>query len=87
MRCLITGGAGFIGNALCDSLLLHGAGVVVFDNLSEQIHGVNAKFSRSDVVFVKGDISSYRQVQEVINSERFESGYYVQHRNGNKSMA
>ena len=77
MRCLITGGAGFIGNALCDSLLRQSASVVVFDNLSEQIHGVNARFRRSDVEFVKGDISNYGQVQEVINSKRFDVVFHL----------
>jgi dTDP-L-rhamnose 4-epimerase len=38
---LITGGAGFIGSHLCDSLLSKGYHVKVLDNLIEQVHGKN----------------------------------------------
>lgn len=38
MRCLITGGAGFIGSFLADHLLAQGHAVVLYDNLCAQVH-------------------------------------------------
>ena len=42
-KVLITGGAGFIGSHLADELLNKGYEVRALDNLSEQVHGPNAK--------------------------------------------
>ena len=36
---LITGGAGFIGSHLVDTMLARGYEVTVLDNLSPQVHG------------------------------------------------
>lgn len=43
MKILITGGAGFIGSNLVLRLINKGHEVVVVDNLSQQIHGNNAR--------------------------------------------
>ncbi len=42
-RILITGGAGFIGSHLADELLRKGHEVRALDNLSPQVHGLEAK--------------------------------------------
>lgn len=62
-KILITGGAGFIGSNLSLVLLEKGYEVVVLDNLSQQIHGIDPEISSSlylsikdKVVFYKGDI-------------------------------
>ncbi len=44
MNILITGGAGFIGLRLARKLGSQGHEVTVIDNLSEQVHGLNAQF-------------------------------------------
>lgn len=44
MNVLITGGAGFIGSRLARKLHDQGASVTIIDNLSEQIHGRDARF-------------------------------------------
>ena len=44
MKVLVTGGAGFIGSYICETLLENNHQVVVLDNLDPQIHGENAKW-------------------------------------------
>lgn len=63
MNILITGGAGFIGSSLAIALTAKSHTVTVLDNLSEQIHGINAvvtselyKKIKDKVRFVKGDV-------------------------------
>ena len=77
MKCLVTGGAGFIGQALCDHLINEGAEVVIFDNLSPQIHGENASFDRVDVTFFRGDVSRLSDVESVFESHEFDVVYHL----------
>lgn len=60
---LITGGAGFIGSNLCLALVKKGYNITVLDNLSPQIHGINAKKNsflylsiKDKIKFIEGDI-------------------------------
>ncbi len=61
---LITGGAGFIGSQLSLRLTEEGNQVTVLDNLSQQIHGEDAKKSplfksiEGKVNFIEGDVRS-----------------------------
>jgi dTDP-L-rhamnose 4-epimerase len=58
---LVTGGAGFIGQALIRKLTAGGRRVRVLDNLSEQIHGPSAMapawFASERVDFIRGSVT------------------------------
>lgn len=59
MKILVTGGAGFIGSHLAETLVRKGHGVRVLDNLSSgQL--TNLRTFRKDVEFIKGDCSDPR---------------------------
>lgn len=69
MKILITGGAGFIGSHTADALLEKGHQVRVFDNLSSQVHGIDANipdYLSKDVDFVKGDIRNRDDLQKAL---------------------
>lgn len=57
-KIVVTGGAGFIGSHLCESLLRNGAHVTVLDNLSTGSYENMASFIDS-ITFIKGDITDY----------------------------
>lgn len=62
MKCLITGGAGFIGSTIADKLISLGHDVVVLDNLSTgNLDNLNKK-----CIFYQCDLSTDQQ--EVINN-------------------
>ncbi len=56
-KVLVTGGAGFIGSHVVESLVQQGESVRVFDSLVEQVHAGNGpRYVSSDAEFVKGDV-------------------------------
>lgn len=66
-KVLITGGAGFIGTHLSQSLLEQGYGVIVLDNLSPQIHGADYTFpEREGIRFIKGDVRNKADWEEAL---------------------
>ena len=76
-KILITGGAGFIGSNLSIHLVQKGYTVVVLDNLSKQIHGDDPKNTSpifknlpKEVQFIKGDVTSRSDLENVIVHEK-----------------
>ncbi len=63
MRCLVTGGAGFIGSHLVRALLARGDEVVVLDNLSTG-RLENLTEVMSDIRFIEGDLTNPADVDE-----------------------
>ena len=60
LRCLITGGAGFLGSHLTDRLLDAGHEVVVFDNLSTgRAENLAHRFGHERFRFIKQDVTEY----------------------------
>lgn len=58
MRVVVTGGAGFVGSHLCDSLIKSGWQVVCLDNLSTgRVSNIEHLLPHSDFEFLDGDVS------------------------------
>jgi len=65
MRVLITGGAGFIGSFVAERLVAAGHGVVLFDNLCEQVHpgGRPPDYLPSGAELVTGDVRDRERLE------------------------
>lgn len=64
MKCIVTGGAGFIGSNLCQKLIELGHKVTIIDNLSTGIES-NLKKIKEKINFKKLDISKIHDLDEV----------------------
>lgn len=64
MKCIVTGGAGFIGSNLCQKLIELGHKVTIIDNLSTGIES-NLKKIKEKINFKKLDISKIHDLDQV----------------------
>ncbi len=72
MRYFVTGGAGFIGSNLADTLLLEGHEVVVYDNLSTGcIEFIVKAKDNPKFKFIQGDLLDFNLLSEAIKSSDF----------------
>jgi len=65
MKCLVTGGAGFIGSHIVDALVKRGENVRVFDNLSTG-HLENIPKTSPRVEFVQGDLREKKDIERAV---------------------
>jgi len=69
MKALVTGGAGFIGSHLAESLLADGCEVVVLDNLSTgSLDNIKGLQDRPGFSFVQGDICDSQLMESLAES-------------------
>lgn len=73
MKCLVTGGAGFIGSHVVDELIKLNFDVVVLDNLS----GGFAENINQKAHFIKGDICDYDLIQKLFSDNKFDYVYHL----------
>ena len=63
-KILITGGAGFVGSHLAEGLLAHGHRVLIYDNLSDQVHRSGLPdYLTDDAEFIQGDVRDLDHLQ------------------------
>ncbi len=68
-KILVTGGAGFIGSHIVDSLIEKGYDVKIYDNLAEQVHGAGKKkppYLNKNAKFIFGDILDYDSLKKAL---------------------
>lgn len=76
-KVLITGGAGFIGSHIVDSLVAAGAAVVVYDNFSFG-HRENLAAVAAEVEVVEGDILDYEALSAAMKGVDYVSHHAAQ---------
>ncbi|MCS7228386.1 MAG: SDR family NAD(P)-dependent oxidoreductase, partial [Endomicrobia bacterium] len=66
MKILVTGGAGFIGSHIVESLIEKGWEVVVYDNLSSGSLENLSHISSHKLTFIRGDILDYNTLEQAM---------------------
>ncbi|OGL70374.1 hypothetical protein A3C17_04240 [Candidatus Uhrbacteria bacterium RIFCSPHIGHO2_02_FULL_53_13] len=69
---LVTGGAGFIGSHICDTLIRGGARVICIDNfVSSQERNIDFLLKHPDFQFIRGDVSERFDLESYPELEAF----------------
>ena len=67
IKVLVTGGAGFIGSNLCETLLSKGFSVVCLDNFSTgHRHNIEPYLSNPSFQLIEGDIRNLETCQQAV---------------------
>jgi len=67
MKILVTGGAGFIGSHLVDKLVKLGHNVIIFDNLTKQVHPFGIPdYLNLKAIFIRGDVRNKNKLKDVV---------------------
>ena len=69
LRALVTGGAGFIGSHIADTLLARGNYVRIIDSLEPKAHGDAAPTLSGDIDFIHGDILSPATLRDALREK------------------
>jgi len=65
-RILVTGGAGFVGSHTADRLVQAGHDVVIYDNLTSQVHQTGVSYLPPGAEFVLGDVRDLDPLSRVV---------------------
>lgn len=78
MNILITGGAGFIGSHLCDSLMADGHTITVVDNLVlGRKENIAHLMGHENFRFVESDMLNHERMREVFREGNFDMVYHL----------
>ena len=78
MRILITGGAGFIGSHLCDSLLELNHSITVVDNLLlGKKENIDHLMGRNDFKFIQEDLLHFEKLRQIFIEGQFEMVFHL----------
>ena len=78
MNILVTGGAGFIGSHLCDTLLMNGHNVTAVDNLTlGSLENIAHLKDEVNFLFIKEDLLNMESMHKIFLDGKFDMVYHL----------